>query len=226
MAQHERRNSVALDDAYFYCRQLEARSERPTLFKVCNAIRTLDLALQSHEDSPAPVSLTLEAWQSVRDSLFDILVSNFAGYFIVYPNFSGPLESGGTWPASGMLEFYPERASRKNDSYSGPIERMNQSVVNPLRWKFADGQQQVCPADFSCEAEEAPMDEAEHEAARSLLDKFYEICETQASEGKKKAHRKWWQLYWEANACPNKRQKHELHKQMVALQSIWGTPPD
>jgi hypothetical protein len=226
MAQHERRNSVALDDAYFYCRQLEAKTERPTLFKVCNAIRTLDLALEAHAEGPAPVTLTTEAWQRVRDSLFDILVSNFSGSFIVYPTSDSALPDGSTWPETGILEFYPERTGRKNDSYTGAIERMAPSVVTPMRWRLAQGEQDVKPSDFTDEVEEPPMDEAEQDVARALMSKFYEICEEQASEGKKKAHRKWWQLYWEANACPNKRQKHELQKQMVALQSIWGTPTE
>lgn len=226
MAQPERRNSVALDDAYFYCRQLEAKVAKPTLFKVCNAIRTLDLALESPENSPAPVRLTIEAWQRVRDSLFDILVCSFSGYFIVYTIEGVALEPEADWPEYGFVEFYPEKAGRKNDSYRGQIERMSQSVITPLRWNLAEGSQNVKPEDFGEAEEEPPMDQNEQEAAHALIDKFYQICEEQASEGKKKAHRKWWQLYWEANACPNRRQKHELQKQMVALQSIWGTPDE
>lgn len=226
MTQHERRNSLALDDAYFYCRQLEAKTARPSLFKVCNAIRTLDLALENHEASPAPVTLTGEAWQRVRDTFFDILVSSFSGSFFVYPTTDSGLLEGNDWPETGILEFYPDNTGRKADSYSGLIERMSMSVMTPLRWKVAEGLQQVNPSDFAPQATDEPLNEDEAGMARALLDKFYEICEEQASEGKKKAHRKWWQLYWEADSCPNKRQKHELEKQMVALQSIWGTPQD
>jgi hypothetical protein len=80
---HERRNAVALDDAVRYCRRLEANTEQPELFMLCNAIRTLDLALEGKEDSPIPMGLCVESWMKVRDSLFDVLVSSFPGRFEV-----------------------------------------------------------------------------------------------------------------------------------------------
>ena len=227
MSSPERRNSIALDEAYFYCRELQSGRTQPNLYKVCNAIGTLDLALENPHIGATPVTLTKEAWQKIRDDLFDILVSSFGGYFMVYATTSEASSDESQWPATGILEFYPENAGRKNDSYSGAIERMATNVVTPLRWKYAQGEQNITPTDFTSKPEPLPNEElsaAEAESAASLLSKFYEICEEQASEGKKKAHRKWWQLYWEANACPNKRLKHELRKEMLALQSIWGKP--
>jgi hypothetical protein len=211
------RNAIALDDAYFYCRQLETGAERPDLFTVCNALRTLDFALEAHHESPMPMTLCVEAWTRVRDSLYAVLVSSFAGYFFVYDENENVVEPGNEWPDNGYLEFYPDRINRKNESYKGYFQHMPSAVLNPIRWAFAEGRQQLSAENFR-RAEEA-------DEARELLERLNDVCEEQASEGKKKAHRKWWQLYWEANSCPNKRRKHELQKQMVALQSIWGTPP-
>lgn len=222
MSSNERRNAIALDDAYFYCRQLETGAERPDLYKLCNAIRTLDLALEAHIESPLPVTLSKQAWSRVRNSLFNILVSSFEGCFFVYDQFEILVEPSADWPEGGFIEFFPRSINRKDESYGAGFDQMQASVINPLRWAFAEARQQIYPADFGNE-EQLPNDA---DAARDLLERLNVVCEEEASEGKKKAHRKWWQLYWEANSCPNKRKKHELQKQMVALQSIWGTPAE
>lgn len=219
MASHERRNAIALDDAYFYCRQLENRADQPDLYKVCNAIRTLDLALEAHEESPMPMTLCTEAWQRVRDSLFATLLSAFPGYFFVYDECESAVEPGMNWPERGHIEFFPDGIHRKNESYHGDFHRLPIDVLNPLRWAFAESSQHMEPENFVGAT-------GESDEARALLERLYNVCEEQAHEGKKKAHRKWWQLYWEANSCPNKREKHELQKQMVMLQSIWGTPAE
>lgn len=228
MTNHERRNSIALDEAYYYCRRLETKAERPEMFTLCNAIRTLDLALQSHDESPMPLSLCTEAWSRVRDSLFNFLVCSFPGYFEIFDADDPlPVTPGNDWPEFGTIDFYPESSQRKVDSYAARLDRLSPSVMNPLRWAFADGRQQVAPVDFDDNpASQAPVDSELQEQATEFLARLYEVCEEEASEGKKKAHRKWWQLYWEADSCPNKREKHELQKQMVALQSIWGRPRD
>jgi hypothetical protein len=222
MSNHERRNSIALDDALNYCRLLDTRAERPVLFKLCGAIRTLDLALAVHEGSPIPVSLSTEAWSRVRDSLYDVLISSFAGTFELYDTAGNLVPPAGEWPSQGRIEFFPDTISRRNDSYTARIERLSPSITTALRWSFAEGRTQILPGDF--DKEEQPELDETPEDARDLLERLYSLCEEQAHEGKKKAHRKWWQLYWEANSCPNKRQKHELQKQMVALEGIWGKP--
>jgi hypothetical protein len=223
---HERRNAVALDEAVRYCRRLEANTEQPELFMLCNAIRTLDLALEGKEDSPIPMSLCTEAWMKVRDSLFDVLVSSFPGRFEVR-NASGDLvEMGDDWPSGGTLSFYPRRISRRNDSYDASLDRMQPFVITAFRWAFADHRADITPPDFDCACEQPSDDDQTADEAYELIERMYEACEEQAQEGKKKAHRKWWQLYWEANSCPNKRQKHQLQKQMVALEGLWGKPAE
>src|SRR5438105_4975504 len=94
MATQERRNFMALDDAYAYCRLLEARAEGPSLYLVCSAIRTVDKALEVADDTPNSwASISIEAWSKIRDSLYNTLVTSFPGYFLVYgENSDRPLE--------------------------------------------------------------------------------------------------------------------------------------
>lgn len=220
----ERRNAIALDDAYFYCRHLETGGEKPDLFKLCNALHTLDYALDAHDQSPLPLTLCVPAWTRVRDGLFNILLSSFAGYVFVYDELETLVEPGADWPANGLIEFFPDRMNRTNEGYRASFAQLDREVLMPIRWAFAEGRQQIGAADFGKQTEPANDANAEVGEALALLQRLNEVCEEQASEGKKHAHRKWWQLYWEANGCPDKREKNMLEKQMVALQSVWGTP--
>lgn len=225
MAKQERRRGMALDEAYFYCRRLELRLEKPALFKVCNAIRTVDLALCSDEElntAGIPSHISSEAWGQVRDQLFKIMLTSFSGYFLVYDEDGvEPLESGADWPVNGSIEFYPEKILRRFETYRSYCERLDPSVLTILRWCFSQDRHNISPSLFT-PAEIEPA--AEPEEIVSFLDRLYEICEEEAQEGKKKAHRRWWQLYWEANGCADRRARHELQKQMVNLQSVWGRP--
>lgn len=225
MGRHERRRGMPLDEAYFYCRRLELKLERPALFKVCNAIRTIDLALSpdgaDEEIAGASSHISAQAWSQIRDQLFKILLTSFSGYFLVYEDGSlDPLEAGHTWPEHGYIEFYPEKILRRFENYRSEFSGIDSFTLTTLRWCFAEDKHNITPSMFSADGE---MESAAEEAMQ-FLDRMYEICEEEAEEGKKKAHRKWWQLYWEANGCPDRRIRHELQKKMLSLQSVWGRP--
>lgn len=222
MAKSERRKGMPLDEAYFYCRRLELKLERPALFKVCNAIRTIDLALSPEaEEDTSKSHVSLEAWSQVRDQLFKILITSFAGYFLVYENGgSEPIETNDVWPENSYIEFYPEKILRRFETYKSECSRIDAPTLKTLRWCFSQDRQNISPAIFDAEKDEL----ADAEEVVAFLDKMYEICEEEVSEGKKKAHRKWCQLYWEANGCRDKRVRNELQKQMANLQSVWGRP--
>ncbi len=224
MGKYERRRGMPLDEAYFYCRRLELKLERPALFKVCNAINTIDLAVSPDGESVCASSqISPEAWSRVRDQFFKILLTSFPGYFLVYKDGSTePLEAGAEWPANGHLEFYPEKILRRFETYTCEFKRLDEATLCTLRWCFSQDKQNISPASFSNNSE-AEYQNYQEEAI-AFLDRIYEICEEEASEGKKKAHRKWWQLYWEANGCSDRRLRNELQKKMLSLQTVWGRP--
>lgn len=228
MAKNERRKTMPLDEVYVYFRRLELKLERPSLFKVCNAIKTMDLALESDEETSSTAGhtrhLSPDAWSKIRDQLFHILITNFSGYFLVYPKDQySAVDSGGHWPESGYIEFYPEKILRRFETYRADFEDLQPQVINCLRWCFGQDRQNITPSLFSNAPEPVDADSEASEAMK-FLDRLYEICEEEASQGKKIAHRRWWQLYWEANGCVDRRQRHELQKKMLSLQSVWGRP--
>lgn len=227
MATQERRKIMGLDDVYQYCRELEADQGRPILFKLAQSIRTLDYAIESSasEEVHGP-RVSNHAWSKVRDKLFTQLITGFEGIFVVFEDGSDtPVEPGTNWPEAGHIEFYPSRLGRRNDLFVARLDRLDPVVSMCLRWSFADCRQHITPAHFVTDfTESAQSDESEREQATRLLEQLYNICEEEAAQGKKNAHRKWWQLYWEANSCQSKTEKSELQKQMMHLQSMWGRP--
>ncbi|MBY0357000.1 MAG: hypothetical protein K2W82_03280 [Candidatus Obscuribacterales bacterium] len=192
--------------------------ERPALFRICNAIRTIDFAIGSGIEESQTAFLSREVWSQIRNQLFRLLLTSFPGYFLVYDeNSSEPLDAGSAWPENGRIEFYPEKILRRFETYKADFEQIDPEVLTYLRWCFGQDRQNIDPSIFTDL-------EAQAKAAGELLDRLYEICEQEAAHGKRKAHHKWWQLYWQANSCTDKRQRHDLQKQMVDLQSVWGRP--
>lgn len=221
MPRGERRYFMALDDAYDYVQSLQSGQVAPTLYKVCSALRTLDKAIDSSQQGqPVSTPLSTDAWSAVRDKLFDLLITSFPGYFVVFEDGQDmPLPNGSSWPCEGRLEFYPEQGQRREDNYHAWLERIDSNIINSLRYCFAEGKQGIVPADF----QQAQSFE-ESEDLPDLLEEISSQCRQEAQKGKKRAHQKWWQLYWEANSCLNKTQRHELRRQMDQLQSVWGKP--
>jgi hypothetical protein len=226
MAKNERRKTMPVDEVYIYFRRLELKLERPSLFKLCNAIKTVDLALETDAEGNDPAKhFSTEAWSRVRNELFHILLTNFPGYFLVYetgnPN---ALESGMKWPESGHIEFYPEKILRRFETYDAKLENLQPQIITCLRWCFGQDRQNITPSLFSTTSVEGDEEcSATQSEAMKFLDRLYEICEEEANQGKKIAHRRWWQLYWEANGCTDRRQRNELQK-MLSLQAVWGRP--
>src|SRR5437660_1322708 len=126
MGRYERRNFMALDDAYNYCRRLESKQDKPSLYKICSSLRTLEKAFELAEGQPTSWNrISCDAWSQVRDSLYDNLVVSFPGYFVVYAaNAMTPCEPGSPWPDEGKIYFYPERARRKEDAYVSSLSRL------------------------------------------------------------------------------------------------------
>ncbi len=224
MATHERRKKLTIEEVNVYWRALKEGAEEPDLRRLCNAIRTLDLAL-SEQDSALHGRLSANAWLHERNDFFDFLLSSFPGYFVVYGGGSNnPLEPESDWPAEGVLEFYPEMGQRRDDAFRADLENIHSSLLLRLRWGFAEGRQHTTPADFnsfkSCVTHYDTEEEAE--AARLMLERLYESCAVEASKLKKIAHRKWWQLQSQVFSCSDRREKHQLRKQMEHLELIWG----
>jgi hypothetical protein len=224
MGSLERRRKLTLDEVNMYWHKLKEGGETADLHKLCNAIRTIDMALA--ETSPALCRrLSAKGWSRIRDDCFDYLISSFPGHFIVYDRNSGaPVDVGLEWPKTGMLEFYPENVKRREDAYQAQLENIHPDVIVRYRWCFAEGRQNTTPQDFAAFRENLSNlhNADEIEKARHLLEELYEACAEEAFKLKKIAHRQWWQLHYQVDACADRRHKNELKQQMTHLELLWG----
>jgi hypothetical protein len=219
----DRRARLTIEQVNVYWRHLKDGTERPDLHKLCNAIRTLDLALAESETSLCR-RLSTREWSHIRNDCFAFLISSFTGYFLVYSHDGVAPEPGCDWPESGRLEFYPQEGKRRDDSYQAYLADIDPSLILRLRWCAAEGRHHTAPQDFSSyrEAQMSRCDSEEAEEARVFLDRLFETCADEASKLKKIAHRKWWQLHYEVSSCADRRLRNDLKKQMQHLELIWG----
>ncbi len=217
----DRRHTMALDEVFQYWRELEV-GEQPRIFKVTDSIRTIDLAMEPdwRERSPGPLVVTPEPWSRIRDNLYQVLITKFAGYFIILDTESNPIVPGTYWPTSGRVEFFPEGINRKSDSFECQFERIHPEILIRIRWHFGRGEQSIRPNMFDDVLEKISTS-AEDEVCR-VLERFYEICEQEAVKGKRKAKQHWWHLYCESQSIENGREQRELRKQLVYLEAVWG----
>ncbi|HEY9714185.1 MAG TPA: hypothetical protein V6C72_12000 [Chroococcales cyanobacterium] len=218
MAGLERRKKLTIDQVNVYWRRLKDGLERPDLHMLCNAIRTLDLAL-AESSPPLCKRLSANVWARIRNDCFDLLVTSFPGHFIVYHS-GVVVESGTDWPASGSLEFYPSQMKRREDSFDAELQRVHSDIIVRLRWCFAEGRNDVQPQDFTA-FRHGIADQTADEQEQMLNELFFASSE-EATKLKKIAHRQWWRLQSEVSNCADRRHKSELKKQMDQLEFVWG----
>lgn len=222
MATQDRRRKLTIDEINEYWLRLNQATDRPSVHRICNAIRVLDVAL-AESDSPMNSKLSTHMWSRIRDDLFDMLITSFAGYFLVYNELTGsPLETGESWPADGSIEFYPERTNRRDDACHAKLTKIHSAIALRLRWSFAEGHQNISPDDFQNYRETKAHTDEERKEAERVLEELYATCAHEASKLKKIAHRKWWQLHHESTNCSDRRQRCQLRKQMEQLELVWG----
>lgn len=223
MATVDRRRKLTIEQVNDYWRNLKEGVSRPELHTLCNAIRILDLALADTEAGIC-TRLSRDTWSRIRNDLFDILLSSYSGYFVIYTDgTSSPLEPGSSWPEMGLLEFYPEMVKRRDDASTGYLHNIHHSILLRLRWCFAEGRQHTTPDDFASYTQcSTSQNDDEANSAHELMNRLYETCADEANKLKKIAHRKWWQLQSEVVGCANRRRKTELRREMAQLELIWG----
>lgn len=216
----DRRQSMPLDAAYFYLRHLELNLQSPDLFKVCNSIKTIDIVLGDRAYWDTTMGKFSDvAWSKVREKLFQILLVNFPGRLIVYAEHSTErVTPGSDWPKAGFVVFYPDKLSRPREFYKESIGRLDESTRQVLKRVFLEAKQRVCPADF-----QSPQPQQSSEPT-TLLNRFYDICEKEAEQGKFTAHHLWHHLESEAKRCSDRHRRKDLRKRMSRLQAVWGSP--
>jgi hypothetical protein len=213
-----RRQSMSLDAAYYYLRHLELKLQKPDLYKICNSIKTIDAVLAAKQGRGDIMrNFTDTAWQKVKERLFQILLTNYCGRFIVYSvTAKSPLTPGMEWAENGFIDFYPEKQTRPDEFYSLPLNSLTQANRAILKKAFLEATLSVKPEDFA-------GNEANNErSAASSLMRIYDICEQEAETGKLKANSVKSSLEAELRRCTDRQRRKEIRRHLLKLQMVWG----
>ena len=135
MGRVDRREKLALDEAYRYCRALDKNEVPPHLFKLAHCLKTLRHALGSADGDQ--FKLTKRLWQRIQMSLFDRLITTFPGYLLVVNDNGEQVAARSNFPDQGMIELHPEGCRRADDVFRMEIKDLYPGTEMALRktWK-------------------------------------------------------------------------------------------
>ena len=77
MARMDRRDKLALNDAYRFFKAVMKEHRTPDLHKLANSLKTISNALKFSETGQ--FKLTTRLWKHIQQSLFDKLITSFPG---------------------------------------------------------------------------------------------------------------------------------------------------
>ena len=106
MAKLDRREKLALDEAYRVFRVITKEESPPDLFQLVRCIRTVGNALSAPNDGQ--LKLTVRLWRRIHMALFDKLFTSYPAHVVIYNLVGSVLKPKKPIPAEGVIEIDPE----------------------------------------------------------------------------------------------------------------------
>lgn len=216
MGRTERREKVALDQAYQFYKAALSEDANLDLHRLANSLKTVNTALAASEEGH--LKITTRLWMRMRQALFDKLLTSFPAYLVVINKDGRAVEAGAELPDDGTLEIHPEGLRRDDDFFSMEIRQLHPSSKSRLTIIWTECRPITRREDF------AAIECAYGVCTPKLFVVGDEVLQTEASVGKRDAHQQWWDLFWRAYCTPDRKEKLSLGKQMARLECIWGKP--
>jgi hypothetical protein len=215
MARVDRRQKLALDEAYRYYRQIEISGAEPSIFKLTKALRTLSTALAFADTGE--FKLTRQLWKRLYQSLFYRLVTSYPGSLSVYSGDNLPLKPGGPLPEDGFVQFVADGCKRADDTAKTEVSRLFPRIFSVFSRVWQAGLNRVTPEDF------AKVSECQNGVC---MTKPFVVGDEKMSEealtAKHEAYNKWWELYWQAYCAANNQERTAIRQHMSELEAVWG----
>jgi hypothetical protein len=216
MASLDRRDRVALDEAYTYYKTTVVSDGQSDLLTIVNALKTVSHAL--HAPQNGSFKLTTRLWLRIEQALFDKLVTGFAAHLVILDNEGRALAAGDELSEDCLIELHPEGLRRADDVFRMPFADLPSFTQMQLTTIWKEKGPNIKREDFSngagCSASGI--------CAMKPFAVAHEILEKEAQFGKQLAYQQWWELYWQAYCTRNKREKQMLIKDMSSLEAVWG----
>ncbi len=214
MARSDRRERVALDQAYEFYKGTIGNNEAFTLHSLVNSLKTVSTAVAASTDGH--LTLTTRLWMRIKQALFDKLLTSYPAYVIIYDGTNKPIETKQRIPDDGMIEIHPHGLRRDDDRFSIDLNQLHPLTKKHIQKVWFERGPDTKGEDFS-----------NYECDGNVcMPKLFvigdEILQKEASNGKKAAYSQWWELYWQSYCTPDRKEKQQLTRQMNSLEAVWG----
>jgi hypothetical protein len=213
MGRIDRRQKLALDEAYRLYRQIIKREKSADLYQIAHCLTTLNEALNHCESSQ--FKLTKRLWQRIYESLCDLLITNFPVYLVIYNEYGEVQKPLKPLTEPAMVEIHTVGLKRKSDIFSLDLDHFNPMTKVRLEHLWGTKGAEFKPEDF------ANLECGEFCAPRNFLIGD-EVLSTESQQGKERAYKRWWELYWQAYCAHNTLEKQAVQDEMHGLESVWG----
>lgn len=235
----ERRERVALDEAYEFYKQLLSQGATENLHSLVNALKTVSTALEAAERGE--LEITVRLWRKIRQALFDQLLTGFSSHVVVITADGRVLAEKEDLPDDSTLELYPEGLKRSDDFFTAALEDLHPHTRSLLDRVWRTRGATIRKEDFlagekpgpEAEPESQPDSQSESQSGDSCKDGVCalrpnsfvvgaELLSAEAKNGREKAYQEYWRLYWQSYCSPRAREKQYLVRQMASLEAVWG----
>ena len=213
MRRLDRREKLALDEAYRVFRVITKDESPPDLFQLVRCIRTVGNALSTPNDGQ--LKLTVRLWRRIHLALFDKLFTSYSAHVVIYDADGGVLKPKKPIPDQGVLEIHPEGLRRADDTFKMEIENLHPDTRLVLNKIWTERGGSTRREDFSS------YDCGEYCAPKHFV-VGDELLQAESTKGKEQAYGRWWDLYWQAYCTHDKEEKRHIQKQMESIEAVWG----
>lgn len=217
MAKRDRRERVALDQAYRFYRTVANAKGEVDLYRLANALKTISHALRNSAYNE--FKLTIRLWLRIEEALFDKLITTFPVHAAVLAPDGETLNHNQPLPEEGFIEVHPENLRRSDDVFVMELSRLHPSTRAQLAQLWIEHGPRIEMENF---ATNISIDCTESFCVPKNFIPRLEVVEQEATSGKCWAYQKWWQLYWQAYCAPDNRERQLLNRQMSELEQVWG----
>jgi hypothetical protein len=217
MERADRRDKVALDQAYEFYKQSVRDGGGNDLYEVANSLKTVTKALDAAESGQ--LELTLRLWRKIRQALFDQLLTNFPAYVVAITSDGRILNHREALPDDCTIELHPTGLKRDDDVFHLPLSELHPHTRARLDRVWMERGPATRKEDFT------HLAECDGGVCTMRPNTFIigdEVLVKEATSGREKAYSHYWSLYWQSYCSPSPREKQYLTRQMASLEAVWG----
>ncbi|HEY9757204.1 MAG TPA: hypothetical protein V6C97_18700 [Oculatellaceae cyanobacterium] len=215
MAKGDRREKLALDEAYRMFHKALKDDPAVDIFSVARSLRTVTSAVEGA--GSGQFKLTVKLWQRIQRSLFDKLITNYPAHMLVFDQSGQVLKQHERWNDEATLEIHPEGLRRNEDCFRILVKDLQYGTRARLERIWTERGPSTRKGDFVGVEEEC----GEYCTPKNFVIGD-DVLRMESTKGKEEAYAQWWDLFWQSYCTSNDKDRHALVQQMNSLESVWG----